>query len=89
MHQLSSGEVVSPGERVILAKNSEVDFQFLVDTFSLSISLGVERITPFVSPWSTMTRIESYPKEGGRSVMRSQEICWNRQVAVEGSLGWC
>ena len=50
VHELSSGKVVSPGERVILAKDSEVDFQFLVDTSSLSISLGVERITPFVSP---------------------------------------
>ena len=34
-----------------------------------------EKITPFVSPSSTMTNMESNPEEGGRSVMRSQETC--------------
>ena len=34
-----------------------------------------QRITPLVSPWSTMTRKESKPEDKGRSVMRSQEIC--------------
>ena len=43
-----------------------------------------EKITPFVSPWSTMTNMKSNPEEGGRSVMRSQETCWNGRVAVEG-----
>ena len=42
-----------------------------------------EKITPFVSPWSTMTNIESNPEEVGRSVMRLQETCWNGQVVVE------
>ena len=30
-----------------------------------------------------MTRRESKPEERGRSVMRSQEICWNRQDASD------
>jgi hypothetical protein len=30
-------------------------------------------MTPLVRPWSTMTRTESKPFEGGRSVIRSIE----------------
>ena len=37
------------------------------------------RITPLVSPWLTMTKRKSKPEEGGRSVIRSQEICWKGQ----------
>ena len=36
-----------------------------------------QRITPLVSPWSTTTKRESKLEDGGRSVIRSQEICWN------------
>ena len=39
-----------------------------------------QRITPLVSPWSTTTRRESKDKERGRSMMRSQEICWKGWV---------
>ena len=42
-----------------------------------------QRITPLVRPWLTITRSESKSEERGRSVIRSQEICWNRQVEVE------
>ena len=41
------------------------------------------RITPFISPWSTTTRKESKPMEGGRLVIRSQETCWKGQDAEE------
>ena len=44
-------------------------------------SLVGQRITPLVSPWSTMTRRESKPKDRKRSVMRSQEIFWNGREA--------
>ena len=40
-----------------------------------------QRITPLVSPWSTMTRRESKPAEMERSVIRLQEICWKGQEA--------
>ena len=42
-----------------------------------------QRITPLVSPWSSTTRRESKPEEMGRSVMRSQEICWNGREASD------
>ena len=42
------------------------------------------RITPFVRPWSTITKIESKAEEGGRSVMRSTESCLNGRVEVDG-----
>jgi hypothetical protein len=42
-----------------------------------------EMITPFVSPWSTMTMMESKPDERGRSVIRSMETCWKGRVIEE------
>ena len=42
-----------------------------------------QRITPLVSPWSTTAKRELKLPEGGRSVMRLQETCWNSQVAIE------
>ena len=42
-----------------------------------------QRITPLVRPWSTTTRRESKPTEGGRSVIRSQEICWKGREAED------
>ena len=44
--------------------------------FSETVFLVGQRITPLVSPWSTTTNRESKLEEGGRSVIRSQEICW-------------
>ena len=40
-----------------------------------------QRITPFVRPWLTTTNKESKPEEVGRSVIRSQETCWNGREA--------
>jgi len=37
-------------------------------------------IIPFVSPWSTMDKIESFPCDLGRSVIRSIEIWENGQL---------
>ena len=41
-------------------------------------------ITPFVRPWSTMTKIESLPRTLGRSVTRSTKICLNGREEEEG-----
>ena len=41
------------------------------------------KITPFISPWSTMTTIESWPLEEGRSVMRLTESCLKGRVVEE------
>ena len=52
------------------------------------------RITPLLSPWSTMTNRESKPFEVGRSMMRSYDICLNGNVSLEmirfrgGIVGW-
>ena len=45
------------------------------------------RITPFVSPWSTTTNIESNPLDKGRSVIRSIEQFANGRVDVAPSTG--
>jgi hypothetical protein len=44
-------------------------------------------MTPLVSPWSTITRIESYPRDVGRSVMRSMEHCANGLGSLLPSMG--
>ena len=43
------------------------------------------RITPLVSPWSTMTKIESKPSTGGKSVMRSIKQLANGRVDRTGT----
>ena len=45
------------------------------------------RITPFIRPWLTMTKIESKPEERGRSVMRSTES-WQKGREEEDEMGW-
>ena len=47
------------------------------------------RITPFISLWSTMTMIESWPSEGRRSVIRLMESClkgrdYNKGMGIRG-----
>ena len=42
------------------------------------------RITPLVSPWSTMTMTESKPEEAGRLVMRSTESCLKGREIDDG-----
>ena len=53
----------------------------------ISLVQGVN-ITPFVSPWSTMDKMESNPREMGRSVNKSIVICENGRVEVGGPIGW-
>ena len=64
----------SPKWRKILWMNRDA-----IPSVVMDFLMG-QRITPLVSPWSTMTRRESKDEEMGRSVMRSQEICWKGQV---------
>ena len=52
----------------------------------VKVLLMGHRITPLVSPWSTTTRRESKTLERGRSVIKSQESCWNGQE-TEGLMG--
>ena len=53
----------------------------------VSVLLQGIKITPFKSPWSTMTRIESCPSTGGRSVIRSIEQLANGLVDFAPSVG--
>ena len=46
----------------------------MIPAASMVFEQGV-RITPFISPWSTTTTTKLWPSEGGRSVIRSMEIC--------------
>ena len=64
----------SPKQRKTLWKNRDA-----IPSAVMDFLVG-QRITPLVSPWLTMTRRESKDEEMGRSVMRSQEICWKGQV---------
>ena len=41
----------------------------MIPLASMVFEQGV-RITPFISPWSTMTTIESWPSEEGRLVIK-------------------
>ena len=52
----------------------------------ISLVQGVS-ITPFVSPWSTMDRIESNPWDFGKSVNRSMAIWAKGMVEVGGAIG--
>ena len=45
------------------------------------------KITPFERPWSTTTKIESYPSAGGRSVIKSIEQFANGRSNVAPSVG--
>ena len=48
------------------------EFKIIDAVFIASIVLWQgSKITPFEDPWSTMTMIESYPSDTGRSVMKS------------------
>ena len=41
-------------------------------------------ITPFVRPWLTTTKIESFPRTSRRSMTRSTEICLKGSTEDEG-----
>ena len=51
------------------------------------VLLHGSKITPFESPWSTTTKIESKPAAGGRSVIRSMEQLANGRVVFAPSTG--
>ena len=55
----------------------------MIPAVSMVFEQGV-RITPFVNLWSTMTTIESWPSEEGRSVIRSMDSCLKGRVCEEG-----
>ena len=50
-----------------------------IPTASMFLLQG-QRITPFVSPWSTMTMTESKDPLGSRSMIKSTKTCWKGQV---------
>ena len=50
---------------------------------AVTVFLVGHKITPFESPWSTMTRRESKPLERGRSVIRSYEICLKGRAVLD------
>ena len=57
----------------------------LINRFAVCSAVAVllqgMRITPFESPWLTMTKIESKPSDNGRSMIKSIVICWKGQCA--------
>ena len=65
------------------------DFPKVVMLFSSDVSVLLQgiKITPFESPWSTMTRIESCTSAGGRSVIKSIEQLANGLVDFAPSVG--
>ena len=64
-----------------------------IPAVSMVFEQGV-RITPFISPWSTMTTTESWPLEVERSMIRSMDSCLKGRVCEEGmgmrgwTVGW-
>ena len=53
----------------------------------VSILLQGSKITPFERPWSTTTKMESYPTAGGRSVIKSIEQLANGRRDLGPSAG--
>ena len=51
------------------------------------VLLQGRRITPLLRPWSTTTKIESYPFVIGKSVMKSMEQYANGRVDLAPSVG--
>ena len=59
---------------------------WVIPVVSMVLVQGI-RITPFVKPWSTTTKIKSKLEEGGRSVIRSTES-WQKGREAEEGMGW-
>ena len=53
----------------------------------VSVLLQGSKSTPFERPWSTTTKMESYPSAGGRSVIRSIEQLVNGRRDFGPSVG--
>ena len=66
-----------PGSEIILSRSLNHLYKFSRSRHAVSSEVRVllqgSKITPFKRPWSTMTKIESYPSAGGRSVIKSIE----------------
>ena len=81
----SLSEIISSGSpnllKRLLHKSTAVPSQVIV------LAQG-HKITPFERPWSTTTRIESYPSTGGRSVIKSMEQWVNGLVVFAPSIAW-
>ena len=76
---------------MILSGSPNLLYKFLNKSWAVPsaviILLHEIRITPFVSPRSTTTNIESNPSDKGRSIIRSIEQFANGQVDVAPSTG--
>ena len=76
---------------MILSGSPNLLYKFLNKSWAIPsaviILLHGMRITPFVSPWSTTTNIESNPSDKGRSIIRSIEQFVNGRVDVAPSTG--
>ena len=66
-----------PLSEIILSGSPNCLYRFSSKNLPVSLAVIVllhgMRITLFVSTWSTMTKIESKPSAGGRSVIKSIE----------------
>ena len=80
-----------PRSEMILSGKPNLLYKFLSSNLAVPLAVIVllhgMRITPLVSPWSTMTRIESKPSTGCKSVMRSIEQLANGHVDFAPSVG--
>ena len=61
---------------------------------TLMVLLQGQKITPFISSWSTTIMIESKDPLGGRLVIRSTDTCWKGWLQSDdkedrvGMVGW-
>ena len=73
-----------PQSEIILSGNPNRLYKFSSNSQPVSLAVIVflqgVKITPLVSPWSTMTKIESNPLTGGKSVIKSMEQFANGHV---------
>ena len=80
-----------PLSEIILSGSPNRLYRFSKSSFAVSSEVRVllqgSKITPFERPWSTTTRIESYPSAGGRSVIKSMEQFAKGRVEVAPSVG--
>ena len=80
-----------PQSEIILSGSPNCLYKFLrsrcVVSSEVSILLQGSKITPFERPWSTTTKIESYPSVGGRSVIKSMEQLANGHRDFGPSVG--
>ena len=80
-----------PLSEIILSGSPNHLYMFSKSSFAVSSEVRVllqgSKITPFERPWSTTTRIKSYPSAGGRLVIKSMEQFAKGRVEVAPSVG--